>query len=585
MSRSVRTTWTFFTEDAQGRVLVFGALVTLALGLSLRDFYSYQFGFQPDALDYWLLAHGLINGPAFGLNFDPFAPVPTHYPFGFPMLLIPFVLAAPTDFALPQWLSLAATVTSAGILYWGWRSLVPMYGNGWRIAVTAMFLLAPTTISHTRVVLSEPVFTTMVLLALWFAVRLARSPRSLRLWFGLAVACFFMVFVRSIGWVFFASILLYLGYSLRRQLARGILVLVTTFAVLMVPVLVLTPVHIENLIPTQYVEWLIEYGPINPFRVRARNRAQTAAVLSQPTPTSGSPSPTPSPQAPPTPSVNIVLDVQFIVKHIQEDLRRLLLLSGGGELEQRIVTRLDLPGLLILPGAAALLLVLWGNVIWARDTRRVEKIPLSLFQFSTFAYLGITLVWRGGGERLFYPVQPQLYLAMFLGIGALVGVFLRALARLRVVSLETLAVRAQQLVALIVVAWLVLAVYRDLTLRTSYQAWGDLRERTDWIASNIPADAVLLSDWASLDYMMAGRRAVEFPQTAEQIVETTNRLEQNQINYVIAGTDETLSVRGISTHWWRVQAFVPNLNKLRRAGKLVHIYSSPFPFQVFQVVP
>ena len=585
MARVVKTPWTFFLEDAHGRVLVFGALCALTLWLSLRDFYSYQFGYQPDSVEYTLLAHSLAQGSVFGLDYRPDAPAPTHYPFGFPLLLIPFVLVAPTDFALPQWLSLVATLVSAGILYWGWRTLVPMYGNGWRIAVTAMFLLAPTTLLHTRVVLSEPSFTALVLLALWFGARLARTPRRHDLWFAFSIACFFMVFVRSIGWLFMASFLFYLGIALRRDIARGLLLFAATFLTLLGVILALTPVTPANLIPAQYAAWLIEYGPINPSGERiGRNRPTPVPLFAVPTTVAAAPA-TPTPNAAPTATNATVLDFNFVLIHIHEDLRRLLLLSGGGNWEQNIAARLNLPGLLLLPGLCSLLLVIWGNFIWVRDTRRAYKFPISLFQFSMFAHLAIAFIWRGGGERLFYPIQPQLYLTLFLAVGVLAAAVGRVMSRLHITPFQKTAPRVNWLLAVGVTAWLTLAVYRDLTLRTSYEAWGDLRQRTEWIQANTPPDAILLSDWATYDYLMTGRRGFEFPAVSDPAAQVPTLIENQRVDYVVVAIDDSFRTRGISPFGLRVFAASAGLQAMLKTGKLVRVYSNSFPIQVLRVAP
>jgi hypothetical protein len=566
---------------AQTRVLVFGALILVTLFLSLRDFYSYQFGYTPDSVEYTLLAHSLIAGPTFALDYVPGPPAPTHYPFGFPLLLVPFVLVAPNDFVLPQWLSLAATLLSGSILFWGWRTLVPMYSDRWRYVICAMFLLAPLTIGHTRLILSEAPFTAFVLLCLWFAALLLKTPRRHSLWVGFAIAFFFMVFTRSIGWVIGAGILVYLAIALRRALVRGGLVALTMALVLLAGVMAVTPVTIGNLFPAQYLEWFVGLGPINP-------ETRETLMLRR----AGQPTPAPTPASLPetdditsSESQNALrVDTGPIEAHIHADLRKLFFLTGGGTFEPVLAQRLNAPWLLLVPGFVALLLLFVGNLRWVRDTFVYGRKPISLFQFSALGYLLIVFLWRGGGERLFYPVQAQMYLALLLAVLTVIQLVLRLGGRLHRALREE---RATQFAAValgaFVVAWLMLAVIRDLTLHTSYESSGDLNPRSEAILAYTPPDAILLSDWASLDYLMTGRRGVYFPLQMNTRLKLSETLRRNQITHVILAFDDTFSVDGVAPGGRRVQFARAALGEMVANGELVRVYSSPLPIQVLRV--
>ncbi len=564
-------------------MVVFAVLVGLTLFLSLRDFYSYQFGFTPDSIEYTLLAHSLIEGPSFGLIYTPDVPEPTHFPFVYPLLLVPFAAAAPNDFLLPQWLSLAATLTSGAILFWGWQNFAPGLSNRWRFACTAMFLLAPITLSHTRQILSEPIFTTFLLLSFWFAARVLASPPQRRDMLGLALVLFFMVFTRSVGWVFFGGIVLYLALALRGRFVRVGTYLAATFGALLLPVLALTPVTPRDIVPGTYLEQLVAYGPINPVTNPRPN--------TPPPSTSGSPAnrqnKTNVPVLDPvTVAPETVLDMYYVQIHIHEDLRKVLLLTGGGELEPTLARQLNAPWILIVPGLAVVLLLVLGNGYWLKTTWQTVPLHMSLFQWGALVYLPVVLIWRGGGERLFYPIQPQLYLALLLGIVAVLQALGAVASRLwRALTPQRLKQATAGLIALLVGAWLCLAVVRDWNLLSSYTLWGDLHARTDPILQSTPPDAVLLSDWASLDFIMTGRRTILLPSDTR----TTDKLEtvirDHHITYIVLATDETFRDNGINTASVRLGLASRAFKAMLASGRLERVRTTAFPLQILRVVP
>lgn len=567
--------WLFLTQDARGRVLVFGALISLAAFLTLRDFYAYQFGFFPDAVEYTLLAHTLLNGPAFGLPHLPQGIEPTHYPFGYPLVLTPFVLIAPQEYTLPQWLSFAALLASGSILFWGWRTFVPTHGNGWRYAVTAMFLLTPTAIVHARTVLSEMPFTLFVLLTLFFGARLLKHPQRRLLWLAFAVASFFMVEIRSVGWVILGGVFLYLVIALREKIWRGILVWSAAFIFGLTMVLVFTPVTLGNLLPLQYAKWFVTFGPINPnFTPRPSIPNPTPNSTNAPTPAVSSPNP--------NAQSALVIDTRFVQEHVRDDLRRFLMLNGGGSLDSTLAQQFNAPWLLMLPGSIALGLLLLGNFVWAR---RVQRVSFSLFQFATFGYLLIVFLWRGGGERLFYPVAPQVYFALLLAVAALLQIGARGVARVTRAFDHARAIQvAHALLGVFVLLWLMLAVTRVFQLQTSYELWGDLKKRTDGVAAATPREAILLSDWPALDYIHTARRAVSFPPDIATRDQLQNALREHAVDYIVISDTPDFTENGIAPYRLRATNARRALQSMLARGELERVYVNDFPLQVLRLV-
>lgn len=555
------------------RVVVFSVLIALTLFLSLREFNSFQFGFTPDSVEYTLLTRSLLQGPTFGLGYPPDTPDPTHFPFGYPLLLTPFVLSAPHDFQFPQWLSLLATVTGGGILFWGWRTFAPLYSDRWRFAVTGMFLLAPTTLSETRLILSEPVFTMFVLLALWFAGQALQTPQRTVFWIGLSVASFFMVFTRSVGLVFLAAILFYMVILLRGRVLGGLVRMFAVMGALLVVILAFTPVQLTDLIPSTYLVQFVEYGPLKPVQPWAQSKLRTAP----PAPDTAA-----SASANPVETAGSLLDTNFVETHIHQDLRKMYLLSGGGPFEAALARRLNAPWLLMLPGIVSLLLFVLGNVRWFQETRQHLHERMSLFQFAALIYLVVIFFWRGGGDRLFHAVQPQMYLALLLGIVFIVKIIAGLGRRLSPASSPRW---LGPIFVGFVGVWLCVAVVRDWTLMSSYAMWGDLHRRTDPIIANTPPDAVLLSDWSALDYVMTGRHTVSFPQNINTPGDLQELVQERHITYIVVAYDASFTHAGIAPYGMRVANAGAALQEMLARGELVRVVADAFPIQVLRVVP
>lgn len=546
---------------ARVQFLFFTLLVFVSLFLILRDFNSYQFGYTPDSVEYTIFARSLIRGPSAQrvTTLDP-ADQQT-FPFGYSSLLTPFVIGLPRYETAPQLVSLGATFVNAVLLFWCWRVLVPGFSNLWRYSVTAMTLLAPVSVVQARLILSEPVFITSLLLAFIFAERLRVQPGARRLWVGLGVALFFLVFTRSVGWVLSGSFVLYLLIVQRGKAVRGLVTIGLALAIFIAGIIMLAPDQSANLLPFRYVQEYSRVGQRFPLSQQSSglpNDPLTGGILRH---------------------LSILLSLRL------DDLRHVLLLTGGGNTERALAERLGAPWLGLLPALLAVGLLLLGNVDWARRTFSRTGQRISLFQFSALCYLLAILFWLGSGDRLLYPVAPQLYLALLLGGLVCLQSIMRAAAVL-VHPGETTRLRLQKLPAAILVmailGWLALAGYRDWTLRSSYEIWGDLNERTAWLEANLPPDAILVSDWAALDSFKTGLRTAWFPRS-NGTAQLWAQLQELHGSYLVLALDMTTPTFGISVEGERVETALPYLRELVARGQLIPVYSNHFPLQVWRI--
>jgi hypothetical protein len=212
--------------------------------------------------------------------------------------------------------------------------------------------------------------------------------------------------------------------------------------------------------------------------------------------------------------------------------------------------------------------------------RAARRPPVSLFLFAAVCYTGVILFWRGYGERLWYPIQPQLYLAFGLGLLAVLAATARVFQRLAGFALPA---RVQfAALAVLLGAWLLLAVYRDLTLRTSYEMWGDMRRRSDALAAYLPPGSVVSSDWPAYDYLYSGLQMVELPKagTADELFAS---LQAQQVNYLVIAVDDSFTQLGNARRSYLVRDAAPFLDELVRRGALDRVYSNSYPLQILIV--
>jgi hypothetical protein len=137
--------------------------------------------------------------------------------------------------------------------------------------------------------------------------------------------------------------------------------------------------------------------------------------------------------------------------------------------------------------------------------------------------------------------------------------------------------------SLFIAGWLILAIYRDLTLRTSYQIWGDLELRTTWLRAYTPQDAILVSDWAALDFFKTERETAWFP-SSSSADSLLAQLHQLDATFLVLSTNEPLNQFGIAVQNDRVESSAPFLRELIARGQLVRVYSNSYPLQVWRIV-
>lgn len=187
--------------------------ILLAAGIyysTLRPYY-YVGMFKDDAV-YILAAQSLSRGAYTALS-DLALPARPHFPPGFSLFLVPFVLAARTHYEILKWLSICLVLLSGGLMFSLSRSwLAPEAG----LLVLVLYLFNAGTTFSSCLVMSEPLFICLALLGfLVFRRTLTKSHATWEPWILGALLGYAML-VRYTGVALAAGIVAGLLYAKHR---------------------------------------------------------------------------------------------------------------------------------------------------------------------------------------------------------------------------------------------------------------------------------------------------------------------------------------------------------------------------------
>ncbi len=429
-----------------------------------------------DGSHYAVLAESLIQSPVYGLISR--APGPggatllsSPFPWGYPLVLAPLTFWLPGRFDVLSLPSLLATLANAAMIFWGWR-LLTRGSYWWGLAVCGLYCLSPLTIEHASRVFSEAVFTSFLLagtLSIEYAVR--RLPGRLPLWWQpLASALLvMMVFTRTAGWALLAGLAVYVAIRRRRAGLRQMALLAVWMAGWTMLVVWLTPVGARDLIPNRYA---LQWQGI----VEGSNRSINDADL---------------------PYTQVLL--RLAGRRLYRDIPSAIAPGLASEYTHLLLAPWGLGGWLRALGWAISLILVLGFARWLR------REGASAFLLAAAPYLLLLMGWRALGPRLFYPVQPQLFYALLLGVetvvlglGAAFGVLRRPRARSGIIA-----------AAVVVLLGGYTAISALAPQNASYvQA---LESRRHWFLTNTPPTAIVMSLQPEVNYLYSQRRGLPYP--------------------------------------------------------------------------
>jgi hypothetical protein len=191
-----------------------------------------------------------------------------------------------------------------------------------------------------------------------------------------------------------------------------------------------------------------------------------------------------------------------------------------------LLTVYQVPSLLALVG--------WLKGLFGRD--RTISIYL-------FLYTCMMLGWRVGNDRYISCMLPFLFYFMIIGIRVVIDAVRRlpALTPARIVALmkgsESGRLDWKALCAIWIIVFAVVSV--NLYARTNYAKetrqtpdWTNFYSCADWIRSNAPKDAVVMSRKPELFYLRSGHRGLVYP-FSHDVDNIIDNLKRNNVQYVI----------------------------------------------------
>ena len=517
-------------RSGAARLVAGVSLLLLLLGLSLKDYDSFQLGTYQDDAKYVVLARSIAFAKPYSLSVGPGTPLPTGYPFVFPLLLAPFTKLFPDAPETMKVLSLVATLVSVSLLLWGWPLLSPTTSRWWGVGVAGCWAVAPNVVGQTRMVMSDALFTTFVLATLLLVEHCARrGGRASGCSIALGLSMTLALFTRTVGVVLCLAVMLRLCRLPGRRFLEHVVGILVGGAAVLVPVLLCTTVTPANLVPFRYL------GTFRQPSVRGVDAAED------------------------------VLAVRFargVREYAQRQLREIVVPFGGGRRETAFGQGL---GMSDLPSAIGLLVT--GLVVLGCLSQLFGGgLAPSVLLFEV-PYVTAILFWHYRSSRFLYPIQPFLLDQLFTGVGVLGA---RVLPR---------TARAGRLGNVFVGgAFTVItcgAVYKDVQpADDSRQHARDFRVGTSWLKDHSAPDAVVMAQQSPAIHLYSDRRIVDYP-AVRSASELEQALRDLGVNYILVAPDLT----------WRVDVapryddytsgtFLPFVEALATAGKLTLVYES-----------
>jgi len=518
------------------QTVLFGFLLVVALCLSLKDYESFQLGTYRDDSCYVVLAESIAFHGDYGLIHVPGDPHPTHYPFGFPWLLSPFAKAFPDDPGSMKWLSLGATLLNAFLLFWGWPHLSRSRSFWWGLGIAALYLVSPVVVGHTRMVMSEPIFTSLLLLGLILCERyLAGLPSRPLAHFLAGIVAFFAFAVRGIGITLIAAIgvrVLMLPVSFASK-AKRLLFFVLGGIFLFLVAMATTPVTFHDLIPTEYAA---KFGDSEVWGEPGIEEKMIPRMM------------------------GAVRD--YTKQHVKE----MILPIGGGQRERELGRRLGVPHLPLLTGIAIGAMVFLGHLsLWRK--RGLEPSATVL----EFSYLGVLLIWPWRGGRFLYPFQPFLVYYALWGVKLLVG----GVRHFRFIPVHMKPILVNGSGAAFFTLLLLLSLYKSFSEdRDSLQYVRDLRVGSTWLRQNSPPDAVVMAEQPQSIYLYSRRKTVLIPRVSS-LEEFRSHLDEEDIQYLLVAPEVEWRQDGelVYSDYTR-QKVLPWVEELLSSGQAARVYQS-----------
>jgi hypothetical protein len=553
------------TEDLSSRpttlqIALWGLLVVLALALAVKSYGTFQIGIYSDDALYVVQAQGLVRGVSENFHNLPDIPQENQFPMGFPLLLAPIALLFPNAPQAMKLVPLLATMINAAILFWGWRWFARhrSYGNG--LLVTGLYILAPLTIDHTGMVMSEPVFLMFVLLSILLAERAVQGLPVSGWKILLSVSLAMSFFTRTVGVVVIISVFTYMLWKTAGKIWKQLVQVSMLMVIFTLLITSLTPIGLSNLIPAKY----LQIGPVMRF-INTAAQALPGTETNPTTPLASTPlegqiATGRETSAPQSFFRNMVFSgIKF---HLGKDMRKVVL-PFGSEKGQQIGDLIGLPDLTLYVGFLISAVIILGAV--SLFIRR----QVTLFMFFAILYFGMLMLWIWNEPRLLYPIQPQIQFSFLVGLESMI---LWLGSRFKRTNPQLLANSIAISVALLLMG---MAAFKSATIQDSRLYTGDLHARTVWLAENSRPEDVILTEIPEVVYLQTGRTTVALPYGKFSAQGLDSYLKDQGITYLLFSANIMWQPSYAPEYSKKALQIMPVVEQLRAQGGLTLVHSSP----------
>jgi hypothetical protein len=519
--------------------IIFWLIILLfALFFYLRNYNSFQIGAYKDDAHYTVLAESIVKAEGYRLISRYGEEEYSGYPIGYPLILSSILRIFPDNFTAIKFVSLIATIINGSILFWFWHKFIKHSSEWWGLVISGLYLLAPIVISQTRMVMSEPIFTTFTLLSIVIAETILKNPNKLFLKLLLSLLLFFTLFTRTIGIALVIAVLLYLYW---KHLGwKNISLIIGGMMILLALVLMLSPISLINVIPGNY---------INSITV------QNGSVVDN------------------SDNSLIIRVSQGIKEYSQSIIRTIVLPIGGGESEKNIIEQV---GLDFLPtniiGYLISFIVLLGLINW------IGKDGFTLPIIYTLLYLVVLLFWPWRDQRFLYPIQPFLIYSWLLGAEKVLTLLPKNIKNLRNYALIP-----------IILVLLFVYIYKALPLiDTSLQTQtyiGDLQARSEWLVVNADSSAIVMTEEPEIDYLYSRLLTVPYG-TNKSLNEMKEYLIYNKVTYLIVAPTIGWEINSLPKYSEKTKMLLLHMDELIEELNIKLVHSSEQEeINIYKVMP
>lgn len=496
----------------------------------------FRLGTFMDDASYVVLAQALMFAPSYGLIHEPYAIQPTRYPCGFPLMLAPLAGIFPDRLDLYKYVSFGSTLYNVLLLFWGWPYLSQRGSRWWGLGIAGLYAVSPFVMLQTRMVMSESVFATAILLGLILTEKCAGSARISPWWrISLGLTTCFIVMLRTVGAVFLGIALVRLVRRDYKATLRSYGHLLLGFSLLMGAVLALTPIRIKDFVPYEYLQQLL-----NP-RSFGWEDVEQESLLKRVWPAT--------------------------VQYAETYLHRWFILPGTDyltDLVSKLIPQVE-PQMVL--GFVLIGLIILGHGAIVKG----EGLRPSVVGFEVL-FFGVILVWPWWTERFLYPVFPFLayHFLWILHFSVRQFKWLGFIPRRLANSSATLMIGA------LVCSMMVIMVKLDLDDCGSLDYVRDFKVGAAWLKKHTPSTAIVLADYPQIIYLYSQRKTVSMGEWLNSLETIEEYVENYQIAYVLTAPELKWDPTGVLEYpQFNREVLIPLLRELEGQGRLTIVFNDP----------